>query len=55
MDIILSLYAVGAFVAIGVGLASLILFTKAKFVASDVCEIKINEDRALKVEGATHS
>lgn len=43
----LSLYAIAAFVIIGVGLASLILFTKAKLVSQDLCQIKINDDESL--------
>lgn len=47
IDLALVLYAVAAFVAIGAGLAGLILFTRAKFVTSEACTIKINEDPAL--------
>ncbi|CDZ79692.1 Na(+)-translocating NADH-quinone reductase subunit F [Candidatus Rubidus massiliensis] len=47
IDPILSLYAIAAFIIIGVGLASMILFTKAKFVTSDLCTIEINNDPAL--------
>ncbi len=47
IDPLLSLYAIAAFVSIGVALASLILFTKAKFVVSDRCKIAINDDPAL--------
>lgn len=47
IDFALSLYAIAAFLIIGVGLAGLILFTKAKMVTSDICKIKINEDPAL--------
>ncbi len=47
IDPILSLYAIAAFVLIGVGLAALILFTRAKLVSSEICTIKINEDVAL--------
>jgi Na+-transporting NADH:ubiquinone oxidoreductase subunit F len=47
VDLVLSLYAIAAFVVIGVGLAGMILFIKAKFVTSDICQIKINEDPAL--------
>ena len=47
IDPILSLYAVIAFTLVGVGLASLILFTKAKFVTNDECEIGINEEPSL--------
>ncbi|WP_079989465.1 NADH:ubiquinone reductase (Na(+)-transporting) subunit F [Candidatus Protochlamydia phocaeensis] len=49
IDPLLSLYAITAFVVIGVGLTALILFTKAKFVSSDMCTIKINEDEALTI------
>lgn len=47
IDWILSLYAIVAFVAIGVGLTALILFTKAKLVRSEECKIKINDDPEL--------
>lgn len=47
IDLVLSLYAIAAFVIIGVGLASLILFTKAKLVSQQQCQIKINEDPSL--------
>jgi Na+-transporting NADH:ubiquinone oxidoreductase subunit F len=47
IDPILSLYAVIAFVVIGVMLTSMILFTKAKFVTSEECTIKINDDEDL--------
>lgn len=45
----LSLYAIIAFVTIGAGLAGLILYTRAKFVGSEMCTIKINEDEALTI------
>jgi Na+-transporting NADH:ubiquinone oxidoreductase subunit F len=53
IDPILSIYAIAAFTIIGVGLASLILFTKAKLVSTDKCKIVINDDPALtkEVEG----
>jgi Na+-transporting NADH:ubiquinone oxidoreductase subunit F len=53
IDPILSLYAIAAFTIIGVGLASLILFTKAKLVSTDKCKIIINDDPDLtkEVEG----
>jgi Na+-transporting NADH:ubiquinone oxidoreductase subunit F len=47
IDVGLSLYAIAAFVLIGVFLASLILFTKAKFVSTEACKIKINDDPSL--------
>jgi Na+-transporting NADH:ubiquinone oxidoreductase subunit F len=55
IDPVLSLYAIMAFVTVGVGLASMILFTKAKLVSSELCTIKINEDPALTktVEGGS--
>jgi Na+-transporting NADH:ubiquinone oxidoreductase subunit F len=53
IDPLLSLYAVIAFITIGVGLTSVILFTKAKFVSNTACDIDINNDSTLmkKVEG----
>lgn len=50
IDPILSLYAILAFIAIGVLLTSMILFTKAKFVTSEECILKINEDDSLNKE-----
>jgi Na+-transporting NADH:ubiquinone oxidoreductase subunit F len=47
IDPILTLYAVTAFTIIGVGLAALILFTKAKLVSTEACTIKVNDDPAL--------
>ncbi len=47
INFFLVLYAVAAFVIIGAGLASLILFTRAKFVDTAACTIKINEDPEL--------
>lgn len=47
IDLMLSVYAIIAFVIIGVGLAGIILFTKAKFVSQEQCHIRINEDPAL--------
>jgi Na+-transporting NADH:ubiquinone oxidoreductase subunit F len=47
VDLLLSLYAIAAFILIGTGLAGLILFTKAKLVSSEDCEIKINSDPDL--------
>jgi Na+-transporting NADH:ubiquinone oxidoreductase subunit F len=47
IDFKLVLYAIAAFIAIGVGLAGLILFTKAKFVNKQDCTVKINEDPDL--------
>lgn len=55
IDIQLVMYAIIAFVLIGAGLAGLILFTRAKFVSSEECTIKINEDSSLtkKVMGGS--
>jgi Na+-transporting NADH:ubiquinone oxidoreductase subunit F len=47
VDLELSLFAIIAFVVIGVGLASMILFTRAKLVNSADCKIEINEDPEL--------
>lgn len=49
-DIELIIYAIIAFVAVGVGLASMILFTRAKLVSQELCEIAINEDSDLTIE-----
>lgn len=49
IDPILSLYAIGAFLVVGVGLTVLILFTKAKFVSTAICTIKINTEDALTI------
>lgn len=47
IDPLLSLYAIAAFVLIGVGLAGVILFTKAKLVSHELCKIRVNEDPNL--------
>lgn len=39
--------AIVAFIAIGVGLAGMILFTKATLVRSEKCHINVNEDESL--------
>lgn len=49
IDLVLSLYAIAAFIVIGVGLTVLILFTRAKFVSSQECTIKVNHDEALTI------
>lgn len=49
IDFVLSLYAIAAFIIIGVGLTILILFTRAKFVSSEACTIKVNEDEELTI------
>lgn len=50
IDPILSVYAIAAFVIICVGLAALILFTKAKLVSTALCKITINDDPSLTKE-----
>lgn len=47
MDIILTLYAIIAFLAIGVGLALMILFIRAKLVSEEECKINVNDDPDL--------
>lgn len=49
IDPLLSLYAIIAFIVIGVTLAGLILMTRAKFVKTDECEITINDDPSLTI------
>lgn len=49
-DPILTLYAIVAFILIGVGLAGLILLTKAKFVSTALCKININDNPELGKE-----
>lgn len=53
IDLLLSMYAIAAFILIGVGLTALILFTRAKFVSSGMCTIKINLDDSLTIH--THA
>ena len=50
IDIVTTLYAIVAFIIIGVGLAALILFTRAKLVKSEACKIFINNDDSLTKE-----
>lgn len=50
IDLILVLYAVSAFVLIGVVLAGLILFTKEKFATGGLCKIEIDGDPDLTRE-----
>lgn len=50
IDPLLSLYAIVAFTAVGVGLTGLILFTKAKLVSTEECKIVINNDSALTIQ-----
>lgn len=49
IDLVLSLYAIAAFIAIGLGLTILILFTRAKFVSSEMCTIEVNHDDTLTI------
>ncbi len=49
-DLALSLYAIGAFLFIGIGLTVFILLTRAKFVSSERCAIDVNHDDSLKIE-----
>lgn len=49
IDLALSLYAIIAFIAIGLGLTILILFTRAKFVSSEACTIHVNENPDLTI------
>jgi Na+-transporting NADH:ubiquinone oxidoreductase subunit F len=49
MDPLLTIYAIIAFILIGVGLAGIILFTRAKLIRSDLCTIKVNEDEKLTI------
>ena len=49
VDPLLVLYAIIAFVVIGLILAGLILYTKAKFVGSEICKIEINNDETLTI------
>lgn len=46
----LSFYAVAAFLVIGVGLASMILFTRAKLISTEMCKIAINDDESMTKE-----
>ncbi len=50
IDPLLSLYAIVAFTIIGVGLTALILFTKAKLVKTEECQILINDDSSMTIE-----
>ena len=47
IDLSLMLYSVAAFIMIGVGLAGMILFTKAKLVSTEDTKIFINDDPHL--------
>ncbi|MCB1113245.1 MAG: NADH:ubiquinone reductase (Na(+)-transporting) subunit F [Chlamydiia bacterium] len=52
IDPLLTLYSVGAFVTIGLILAGIILFTKAKLVSTAPCEVDINDDPDLSFSAA---
>ena len=41
------IFAIGAFLSIGVGLAAIILFTRAKLVSTELCTIAINDNPEL--------
>ena len=47
IDFQLSVFAVAAFVTIGVVLVSMILFTRAKLVSTEDCQLLINDDATL--------
>lgn len=53
IDPVLTLYAIVAFVLIGLMLTGMILFTKAKFITTDACKLYINDQDVLTkaVEG----
>lgn len=50
INFMLILYGVIAFVIVGVGLAAVILFTKAMLVNQELCKISINDDPSLTCE-----
>lgn len=52
IDPLLIIYSTVSFVLIGVGLTGLILFTKAKFVSSEACEVNVNDDSDLSFKTA---
>jgi len=49
IDFKLIFYAISAFILVGVGLATMILFTRAKLVSTEEVEIKINDDPDLTI------
>jgi len=49
IDFKLIFFAISAFILVGVGLATMILFTRAKLVSSEEVEIKINDDPDLTI------
>lgn len=50
IDPVVVLAAIVAFIVIGVGLASMILFTKATLVRSEKCHLNVNEDESLSFD-----
>jgi Na+-transporting NADH:ubiquinone oxidoreductase subunit F len=46
---LLTLYAIIAYLAVGVGLAAMILFTRAKFISTDECKLVVNDDPNLEI------
>jgi len=53
IDLQLIAYAVIAFISIGVILASLILYTKSKFITAQECKIFINDEPELTINSST--
>ncbi len=47
IDLLLTVYAIIAFILICSGLAAMILFVKAKFVSSEACKLYINDDGSM--------
>lgn len=54
-DLPLILYAIGAFITIGVGLTGAILFVRAKLVSRELCKISINKDPDLTIQSRAGS
>lgn len=46
---LLTLYAIVAYLLVGVGLAGMILFTRAKFISTDACKLTVNNDPNLEI------
>ncbi|MDF2577861.1 MAG: nqrF [Chlamydiales bacterium] len=49
-DVQTTLYSITIFVTIGVGLAAMILYTRAKLIGSALCKIYINDDASMTKE-----
>lgn len=49
IDPLLTLYAIIAYLLVGVGLTVMILFTRAKFVSTEECTLAINDDPNLEI------